>query len=173
MTTSPTVARRAVLAGGAGVTAALALGGCRLNNPFSSASTPPTEAIDELDPDIGLAVEAVTKIEVALRLVQATARRHPRMAAEVQGLVALHQAHRAALVEAVPDDVDLEAGVQPTQVAARPAVARQRVAAAEGTLRNQLRGFALRARSGDFARLLASMTAAIAQHQLVRAEGAS
>lgn len=170
-TSPPVVRRRLVLAGGAAVTAAVALSGCSLNNPFTTESTPPEEAIDRLDPDIALAVQAVAAIEVALRLVEATGRRHPQVAAELQGLVAMHRAHRAALVEAVPEDVDLQAGAQPAQVAARPKVARQRVVAAEGTLRNQLRGFALRAQSGAFARLLASMTASIAQHELVQPDG--
>lgn len=168
---APAVRRRTVLSGGAAAAGALALGACSLNNPYNEDATPPEEAIERLDPDIALAVEAVAALGVAQRLVEATGRRHPKLAAELQGLLALHRAHHAALVEAVPDDVDLTAGTQPAQVAPRPDVARQRVVAAEDTLRNQLRGFALRAQSGPFARLLASMTAAVAQQRAVQPAG--
>lgn len=155
--------RRTVLAGGVGA-AALLVAGCSLNNPFNEDHTPAAEAVRRLDPDIAVAVQAVASIDAALRLVQATTGRHAALRPSLQPLIALHQAHRAALVRAVPHEVDLHAGQPAPAVAARAPIARQRVVAAERTLQGQLRGFTLRAESGPFARLLASMDAAVGQH---------
>lgn len=160
--------RRAVLAAtGAAVLAGLGAG-CELNNPYDADPTPVEEAIDRLDPDVALAVEAVAAITVVQRLVEATGRRHPGLTAPLQSLLSMHQAHHTALVDAVPDDVELGGTSQPPQVAPRPAVARRQLAQAEETLRGQLRGFALRAESGPFARLLGSMAASVAQHAAVQ-----
>lgn len=142
--------------------------GCELNNPYDSDPEPVEEAVDRLDPDIALAVEAVAAIGAAQRLVEATSRRHPALTAPLQGLLTMHQAHRDALVEAVPDDVDLSGPAQPPQVAGQRPAARTEVIRAEQALRGQLRGFALRAESGPLARLFASMAASIAQHVAVQ-----
>lgn len=142
--------------------------GCELNNPYDADQEPVEEAVERLDPDIALAVEAVAAIGVAQRLVEATGRRHPALTAPLQALLAVHRAHHAALVDAVPDDVDLSGPAQPPQVAGRPPLAQTQVTQAEQVLRGQLRGFALRAESGPLARLLASMAASLAQHTAVR-----
>lgn len=160
--------RRTVLAAtGAAVVAGLA-SGCELNNPYDTDPTTVEEAIDRLDPDVALAVEAVAAIGAAQRLAEATGRRHPTLNAPLAGLLSMHREHHAALVEAVPDDVDLGAPAQPPAVAARPAAAHRQLLQAEETLRGHLRGFALRAESGPFARLLASMAASVAQHTAVQ-----
>lgn len=159
-TEPPRPTRRAVLSGAAGV---VAVAGCSLNNPLSEERTPAARAVRDLDPDVAVAVEAVTLIRSARTAVEATGGRHVALAPRLAGLDALHSAHLDALVDAVPEGVDTSATGTPYAVPAGTAAALARLTGAERSLHDGLLGLAVRARSGPFARLLGSMTAGISQ----------
>jgi hypothetical protein len=160
------LSRRTVLAAGAGGVTTLLAGasGCSVNNPFSSAQTPAREAVRDLAPDVGVAVEAVTAIRATEQLVEAVVRRHPRLRGRFQGLLDMHAAHLRRLVDAVPERVDTSAAENPPPVLAGQDAAREQVLDAERRLHDRLAGLAMRAQSGAFARLLGSVAASISQH---------
>lgn len=146
-----------------------ALSGCDLNNPLTEEEAPAAEAVRELDADVAVAVEAVTLVRTAQSAVSRTGEVHPALTGRLAGLVATHQAHLDALVDAVPEGVDTTAPGAPYDVPTRRRAAVAGVAAAETTLHDGLTGLALRARSGPFARLLGSMAAAVSQQVRVLA----
>jgi hypothetical protein len=157
------LSRRAALGVGAAFGVA-AVAGCTLNNPLTADDTPAAKATRDLAPDVAVAVRAVTLIRAAEAAATATGEQHPGLADRLTGLRRAHQAHLAALVDAVPHGVD----TSPTDGAssAVPATgpgALAEVVAAEGRLHDELVGLALRAESGAFARLLGAMAAALSQ----------
>ncbi len=162
------ISRRGVLT----AAVALPLAGCALNNPLDSRRTPAAEAVPALAPDVGVAVEAVARIRTVGATLTATTQLHAGLATALTGLAAMHAAHLDALVEAVPDRVDTATTPAPSAVPEAPVTARRAVAAAERLLHDELTELALRAQSGLFARLLASMVAAIGQQLAVLAEEA-
>ena len=161
---------------GAGIGAGAALlGGCTLNNPYNSDRTPAAEAVRDLAPDVGVAVQAVGVITAAQRELAALVASRASGATRLAGLSAAYQAYADALRGAVPKGVDITAGQTPAQTptptpgapsatASPEAVATARRTAT--TVHARLTGFALRAESGSFARLLGSMAAGLSQ-QLV------
>jgi hypothetical protein len=151
--------RRALLAGGTG----LLVAGCAVQNPLGTEKTPAAEAVRELAPDVAIAVEAVTRIKAAAAAVAAATQADPALTGRVAGLVRLHDAHLAAVRDAVPDGVDTSATATPAPAGGRPASALDRLLAAERGLHGQLTALALRAESGPFARLLGSMAAGVSQ----------
>ena len=96
------------------------------------------------DPDVALVDETVSQIT-------ATA----AVAARVPSLTAMHTAHLAALDAATP--------TPSASSTSAPGTAAQ-VRAAERALHGYLVSAAMRARSGELARLLASMSASVSQH---------
>jgi hypothetical protein len=158
------LSRRGALGLGVGAATALVASGCALNNPLSSERTPAPEAVRDLAPDVAVAVEAATMVSAARAAVTATAERHVALAPKLAGLLAAHQAHLDAVVDAVPEGVDTSPDLSaPYVVPAGPAPALARVVATEHTLHDRLVGLALRAESGPFARLLGAMAAAVSQ----------
>lgn len=157
------LSRRAALGLGVGATAGLTLAGCSLNNPLSDDKTPASEAVRDLAPDVAVAVEAVTLVRGAQVAAARTGQQHPELASRLADLLATHQAHLDAVVEAVPDRVDTSTGGTAYVVPARPGRALARLAATERSLHDALVGLAMRAESGAFARLLGSMAAAVSQ----------
>lgn len=156
------VNRRTLLAAGTTATVALAAG-CTLNNPFNSDKTPAVEAASDLSPDVALAVAAVGALLLAQRSAERAVAAFPGLADDLAAVLALHRAHVDALEDAVPSTVDPAPSTPGPKAPAdrRTAVKQQQVA--EQKLHDQLAGFALRAESGPFARLLGSMAAATAQ----------
>lgn len=157
-----TLGRRGLLmAGAGGVVAATA--GCTLNNPFDTDRTPAAEAIDDLAPDVALAVTAVGALLATDARAALALETFPALRSRLAGVRELHTAHLRALRDAVPD------GVDPAPQTAAPTPPATRAAAlkgqnqAERALHDQLVGLALRAESGPFARLLGTMAAAISQ----------
>lgn len=163
-----------VLAAGAGAALTGGLSGCTVNNPFDSSKTPAAEAVRDLAPDVGVAVEAVALISQA----------HSEVAALVTGqllpvtflaLVDAYEAYGQALVGAVPDGVDATAtpsaspgpGSAPSSSPTTPPSARATTLHTAAVLHSRLTGFALRAESGPFARLLGSMAAGLSQQLAV------
>lgn len=165
------VTRRAVVGLGFGAGVAT-LSGCVLNNPFEAEQTPARKAVRNLAPDVAVAVEAATAIRRTAAAVRDTATRHPDLGTRLSGLTQAHDAHLAAVVEAVPDGVDTssQANGPAYVVPARPARALARLTATETGLHDALVGLAIRAESGPFARLLGAMAASLSQqlHELAR-----
>ena len=76
----------------------------------------------------------------------------------------MHRAHEASLADAVPDRASpVEPRPTPYAVPASASGPCRALAAGEQQLHATLDGLALRAQSGDFARLLASMGAGVGQ----------
>lgn len=157
------LSRRAALGLGAGLGVA-AVSGCALNNPLSTEETPAAKAVRDLAPDVAVAVQAVTLIRGGEAAAAATGDTHPGLATRLAGLLEAHRAHLAAVVDAVPDGVDTgSVGSAPYAVPPTPAAALTQLTATERTLHDELVGLALRAESGQFARLLGAMAAALSQ----------
>lgn len=168
--TGPALPRRRFLAGGTALGAGLAIAtsGCALNDPFAGPA-PTASAGSGLAPDVRIAIRALRAIDGA-RAVVAQVAAVPALATRTAPLLAMHDAHRAALVDAVPARARTAAaaaasGSAPT-TSPTPGVtaALAQVRAAELGLHGTLTALALRAESGLFARLLGSMAASVSQH---------
>ncbi len=127
-----------------------------LPTPSGSAS-----ATAEPDADTRLAEDAAYEIAAALVVVDSVRRAFPGLRERVQPLARMHRAHLEVLEP--PDDRSVPA---PPRDGTR-AEALGRVRAAEQTLQAALTTAAVEARSGALARLLASMSASVAQHTAV------
>jgi hypothetical protein len=157
------VSRRTALGLGLGAVTTMAATGCALNNPLHEEKTPAARAVRDLEPDVGVAVEATTVLRGAVAAVTATSERHAGLSARLGPLLATHQAHLARVVTAVPDGVETSATAPAYAVPARPAAALAQLRTTEVAVHDQLFGLALKARSGAFARLLGAMAAATSQ----------
>jgi hypothetical protein len=153
-TRGPRATRRTAL--GVVVAGALATSGCDLGGS-GEASAPAPSATAAGDPDAALVDDVVTEVDELLALVTAAADRRPALAPALAPLAALHRAHRDALPAREPaataPDVGGPARAVAEQVLRREAQARERLA-----------DWAVAARSGGLARLLASMSAGVAAH---------
>jgi hypothetical protein len=174
--------RTAVGVGAAG--AAVALGGCTprgIDRRPKRGRPRPTRAAG-VDPDVALAATVLRDEQGLLDRVLATLQRHPRLEAELTTARSAHQAHVSLLRDAVPDDLvtpspsgsspspsvsaSAPASVSPPPAVAvprRPPAALAAVARAEERLALVGRRSAFAARSGAFARVLASMAASASQ----------
>jgi hypothetical protein len=121
----------------------------------------------ELAPDVAIATEALKEITAVRTAVEQTLRRYPVARARLAPMVELHRAHEKTLVDAVPDRARRSQSPAPYAVPRRRAAALRALTPREQQLHARLDALALRAESGDFARLLASMGAGIAQHAAV------
>ncbi len=155
-----TVTRRSLIAGAAGM-AALAASGCSVNNPVSDdkAPTPPAE----LAPDVAIATRALAEITALRAAVSGTLARYPDSRGQLRPLVRMHRAHQRTLVNAVPERARPTAEPAPYVVPRKQEAALRKLATREERLHDSLGRLALRAQSGDFARLLASMGSATSQ----------
>lgn len=149
----PTPTRRAVLLGG---TAAASLTGCTSTRSPAPAAEP--------DPDKALVAEMLTAEATLVALVEELGRR-PRRARLLQPTRDVHQAHVKLLTEADPGSAPTVTSSPSPSPALRgdDRAAFLAIARAEDSLAETLRQGAFRARSGPFARVLASMAAASAQ----------
>ncbi|MDQ3616887.1 MAG: hypothetical protein M3393_09730 [Actinomycetota bacterium] len=127
----------------------------------------------QLDPDIALAVAALTEERSALDALEATASRHRRLMARLSPVIETHRAHVSLLAKAAPDDPSdapsatprRRSGAAPSfRVPREEEASRKELVTAEVALSTAQRRHAFAAESGAFARLLASMAAAAAQH---------
>lgn len=154
------MSRRTVLAGFVGGAALLSAAGC------SDDAKPGTRAPDSpagLTPDVAVATTALAEIRAVREAVTATLRRFPTTRSTIGSLVALHQKHEATLVDAVPARASTSAAPAPYAVPRNRDRAVKALEVHEQKLHDTLDGLALRAQSGQFARLLASMGAALHQ----------
>jgi hypothetical protein len=137
--------------------------------PSSTPSTPRTTSTAAAhrpvrDPDVALAATVLHDEQTVLDRVLATVHAHPRLAGPLAGARSAHRAHVDLLRKAVPDGaVSTRPPPHTPSVPATPAGALTALAHAEEQLARQGRRHALDARSGPFARVLASMAAAAAQ----------
>jgi hypothetical protein len=109
-------------------------------------------------------------------LVDAVARRHRRLAAPLRPVLAMHRAHADLLAGADPGASASPTGPSSSPHGApssavrsprRPGPALALVLRTEATATDRLIGWAVEARSGVFARLLAGMAAGVAQQVAV------
>ena len=134
---------------------------------------------DQEQADVALATAVLRAERAVLAQVVATVRRHPRLVASVSGARAAHRAHVALLQEAVPGAArssgpspDASTDPRTPRVPIRPGAALAALAIAEARLSAAGVRHAGQARSGAFARVLASMAAASAQQAAVLSEAA-
>lgn len=157
----PMLSRRVVVTSGLSVGACLALAGCSVENPARRERRPATPA--ELAPDVAVATRALSEIRAVRMAVARTQARFPVTRAQLGPVVGMHAAHERTLVNAVPDQADTSTTLPAYAVPRRRATALRNLAIREQRLHDALDDLALRAQSGDFARLLASMGAALGQ----------
>jgi hypothetical protein len=134
------------------------LAGCDIGSEDPGSG--PRPSADRNGPDAGLVAEVVDDLVATLALVEAVRRQSRSLRRQLGGLAQVHQAHLAALgsdEEAHPNrprTADAEAAL---------ALVRRR----EQRHQRALVDRAVRAQSGRLARLLASMSAAVAQQLAV------
>ena len=95
-------------------------------------------------------------------LLEAVSARHRRLRAEIRPLLELHTAHLEVL-----DDGSEDEPVEAALPADTPLMARTQVSGAESSLALTLADAARQASSGDLARALASMSAAVTQRVIL------
>ncbi len=105
----------------------------------------------------------MTAIRAATAAGHETLHRHPQLQARVQPLLDLHRTHLASLEHAIPQDAGRPGRSDPFVVARSPKRALRRLQAVETTLQSAMAQQAMTAPNGEFARLLASMSAAVGQ----------
>lgn len=157
--------RRTTLAGALAGVAVLA--GCDLGDPGSddpaSAPTPSADPTDPDDPDAALVDDVVDDIVATQLLVESLRRRHDSLRRPLGELARVHDAHLAVLGSSEGS------GSRPPRARnSREALTLLRAR----ELRHQrlLANHAVAAQSGRLARLLASMSAAVAQQQVALTE---
>lgn len=149
--------RRAALGAAVGLAV---LTGCDVTGSDPEASpTPPSAAVD---PDQQLADRAAAEVAGTLALVTAAAGRGRQLARLLDGLVTVHEAHLQVLVP--PAETTPVPELRGSAEEALDQVLRR-----ERLTQRRLADWSVAAASGQLARLLASMSAAIAQ-QLVATE---
>lgn len=156
-TPSVPTSRRTALA--LALSAPLALAACDLDPPSAVPTETPTA---EPLPDAEVVTSARTSILLMVASLEAASARHPQLAAGLDPWLSLHAAHLAAL-----EDGSDESEVTGEIPAGRPAVVRDRIIALEGSLAGTLADAARQAASGDLARALASMSAAVTQRVIL------
>lgn len=155
----PTTSRRAALA--AVLAAPLGLAACELEPPASNDTD--SEAGNEAEapqrpPDAEVVAMARKAILLRVATIERAVSAHPRLSAEFDPWLQLHAAHLAVLNDDSEDyDVD---GALPAQ---KLTVVRAGLLSDEGALAGTLADTARQAASGDLARALASMSAAVTQ----------
>ena len=138
--------------------------GSRAGSRASSAQAAPDD-----DPDGALVDEVLVELAELTALVTGVGARFPALAAPMRALGDLHDAHREAL-DAGSDtgpDTGPVTGRSPAKAYSGPADALLRVRSRERVAQRRLSDWAVAARSGALARLLACMSAGVAQQLVV------
>lgn len=144
------------------LSAPLVLAGCDLDPPAVAPSESPTSAPL---PDTEVVASARKAILQTVTLLEAVSARHRPLRAGIQPLLDLHTAHLEVLEDG-SEDSSADQGLEGALPADTPAMARTQVSDAERSLAVTLADAARQAASGDLARALASMSAAVAQRDL-------
>lgn len=140
------------------LTAPLAIGACSLDPP---ADAPPATSTPEPLPDAQMVTDVREAILQMVASLEVVALAQPRLRSEVRPWLVLHAAHLEVLDDGTVD----EPPSMPGPAGDAPG-ARGRLLAQEALLAGALADGARQAASGDLARALASMSAAVRQ-QLV------
>ncbi|MDQ4052713.1 MAG: hypothetical protein M3237_08425 [Actinomycetota bacterium] len=158
MLSSP-LTRRTALAVTAAMTG-LASGACTSDSP-TGPSGPTSTSAQPVDADHELATSVAIDILLVRVFVDSLARDFPALLPELRPLRRLHSAHVEA-VGGVDDGIPAPAPFAGGRAEALGALVRS-----EQHLQRELASAAVRAESGTLAKLLASMSAAVAQHLAV------
>ena len=159
------------------VPATPAVAACTLSGP---AADPAARSEPPVDPDVRLLGEVAAATDVLVGLYESVLDEHRDLRRDLRPLLAAHRAHAGALGDAAPRPGATGSGTgrrsTPTPSAPEPADVPRRPAAAVRVLRDaeqdasrDLLTATADAASGPFAQLLASMSAACAQHVRVLA----
>jgi len=144
-------------------TALLLAGGCTADDDGEPGALPSeSPGVSDADFDLGILDEARARLAAMLELVRRASRRHPGLAPALTVFTDLHQAHDDLLADAA--STSGSSTPAPVGLPARSGKALDLVRTRELSLQGEFADLARRARSGPLARLLASMSAAIAQH---------
>ena len=161
----PRLTRRSAL----GATALFALGaaatGC--DDPAATPSERATVRSTEITPDVALAVALVAGVQRSVALTSDVVRRFPLLRPSLRPLLETLRAHLALLAEAVPKQAMPSPSAAAVPATADRAAARALVVGSTAARREAFNAAAVEAESGQFARLLASMGAGLAQHLAV------
>ena len=157
-----TATRRVLLAGGG----AALLTGCDLDpradpEPAPAPTSGVPSAVSE-DADVELRDRVRLSVLGAIDLVKEARARYPRLRGPLADLLVMHEAHLALLDEVGPAADGLPTGVPISEDG--PVEALSQVRALEAAHQRSLGRMAVRAASGAFARMLASMSAGVAAH---------
>lgn len=146
-----------------GLLAGTALAACDTGLTSSGPTSPTSPAPDSptpiAGPDLLLAGEALTATATALEMVVATRARRPRLRAELLGLERLHRAHLTVLTDTAATGTAREQA----PLSGGDARVRTEVRARERVLQAELARWAMAAEDGVLARLLAVLSAGVAQ----------
>jgi hypothetical protein len=157
--------RRSAL-GAAGL-ASLGVAATGCDDPAATPSARATVRSTEITHDVALAVELVAGVQRSVALTTDVVRRFPLLRPSLRPLLETQRAHLALLTKAVPE----QAMPSPSAIAAPAttdrAAARARVLRSTTARRDAFNAAAVEAESGQFARVLASMGAGLAQHLAV------
>ena len=143
--------------------ALLLAGGCTVDDDGEPEALPSeSPGVSDSDFDLGVIDESRARLAAMLEVVRRVSRKHPGLAPALAGLVDLHQAHDRLLADAA--SASGSSSPAPVRIPAPSGKALDLVRTREVSLQGEFADLARRARSGPLARLLASMSAAIAQH---------
>ena len=158
--------RRTTLGGA--LVGVVVLAGCDLGS--GDPASAPAPSVDPDDPDAGLVENVVDDVVATRQLVETLRRRHGSLRRPLGGLAQVHDAHLEALGSSRRSDQGSGRRSPPTSNAAEALVV---LRARELRHQRLLVERATAAQSGRLARLLASMSAAVAQQLTVlpREEG--
>lgn len=156
--------RRTLLAAGSVAVVAPALTACTSTSGDGGDDVAPSaDGTPSLSPDVALATLALAELRAATAAVAATTRGFPALRASLAPVREMHEAHEAALVDAVPEGAEPGTDPAPYDVPARRPAALTALRRREQELQARLGDLAVEARSGAFAALLAAMSAGTAQ----------
>jgi hypothetical protein len=169
----PPLSRRTALASGLGAAGLTAVGaaGCSADLPGNGSATPtPTPGTGGLEPDVQIVVDLVDTLRRSTALLTETVRQHPELDARLTPLLRLERRHLAVLQRAAPDGSLPSTQPSAAVVPGGPATAQASAVRSAEAVRAACRTSAGSAESGAFARLLASMGAAVSQRLVVVAQ---
>ena len=170
---TPVSRRTTLVVGAVGAIGVVVLtSGCDLDpraEPGPPAPTTGAPTDPAADADLVLLDDVRAGVGTALALVEATRRRHPTLRPLLRPLALAHRAHDAVLADAGRGSDGAQDPAPP--VRGDPGRALSALRGRETRLQRDLSDAAVQAGSGGFARVLASMSASVAQHLTLLPEG--
>lgn len=157
------LSRRGLLAAGSVALLVPSVAACASTGGSVAEVTPGGTGTPSLSPDVALATLALAELRAAAEAVGATTDGFPGLRADLAPVREMHEAHEAALVDAVPEGAEPGTDPAPYDVPARRPLALTALREREQELQARLGDLAVEARSGAFAALLAAMSAGTAQ----------